>query len=110
MTNLAEALCVVGNFTPLLIITTFAAPTTTTGNSCLLECTVLVLRMAHRIWKETKQEQGSARPGNMLGCCLVAFHFLWAILSTSTVQRTSVKVTLMRIGKSVAVANCHSFP
>ena len=26
--------------------------------------TVLVLRMAHRIWKETKQE-----PGNMLGCC-----------------------------------------
>ena len=73
----------------------------------------LVLRMAHMIWREMKQQQqqpGTAGTGNMLGCCLVAFHFLWAILSTSTVQRTSVKVTLMRIGKSVAVANCHSFP
>ena len=46
--------------------------------------TVLVLRMAHRIWKETKQEPGTAWPGNRLGCCLVSFHFLWAILSTST--------------------------
>ena len=43
--------------------------------------------MAHRIWKETKQEPGTARPGNMLGCCLVSFHFLWAILSTSTVLK-----------------------
>ena len=48
--------------------------------------TVLVLRMAHWIWKETKQESGTARPGNMFGCCLVALHFLWAILSTSTVE------------------------
>ena len=47
--------------------------------------TVLVLRMAHRIWKETKQEPGTAGPGNMLGCCLIYFHFLLAILSTSTV-------------------------
>ena len=31
-------------------------------------CTVLVLRMAHRIWKETKQEPGPAGPDNMLGC------------------------------------------
>ena len=49
-------------------------------------CTVLVLRMAHRIWKETKQQPGTAWTGNMLGCFLVSFHFLWAILSTSTVQ------------------------
>ena len=28
--------------------------------------TVLVLRMAHRIWKETKQQPGTAGPGNML--------------------------------------------
>ena len=48
--------------------------------------TVLVLRMAHRMWKETKQEPGTAGPGNMLCCCLIYFHFLWAILSTSTVQ------------------------
>ena len=47
--------------------------------------TVLVLRMAHRIWIETKQEPGTAGIGNLLGCCLVSFHFLWTILSTSTV-------------------------
>ena len=46
--------------------------------------TVLVLRMANRTRKETKQEPGTAGPSNMLGYCLVSFHFLWAILSTST--------------------------
>ena len=44
--------------------------------------TVLVLRMAHRKWKETKQQPCTAGPGNMLGC--ISFYFLWAILSTST--------------------------
>ena len=53
----------------------------------LMDCTVLVLRMAHRIWKETNQEPGTAGPGNMLGSCLVSFHFLWAILSTRTVDK-----------------------
>ena len=48
--------------------------------------TVLVLKIAHWICKETKQQPGTAGPGNMLGCCLNSFHFLWAILSTSTVQ------------------------
>ena len=47
--------------------------------------TVLVLRMTHRKWRETKQQPimlpGPAVPGG----CLVSFHFLWAILSTSTV-------------------------
>ena len=38
-----------------------------------------------RKWKETKQQPGKAGIGNMLGCCLVALHFLWAILSTCTV-------------------------
>ena len=33
------------------------------------DSTVLVLRMANRIWKETKQQPGTAGPGNMLGCC-----------------------------------------
>ena len=59
---------------------------------CLLAwtiCTVLVIRMAHRIWKETKQHPATAEPGNMLGSCLVSFHFLWTILSTSTVQAKS---------------------
>ena len=36
--------------------------------------------MAHWKWKETKQEPGTDGPGNMLGCCLISFHFLWAIL------------------------------
>ena len=49
------------------------------------ECTRCGNRMAHRKLKETKQQLGTARPGNMLGCCLVSFHFLWVILSTSTV-------------------------
>ena len=35
--------------------------------------------MAHGKWKEIKQQPGTARPGNMLGCCLLSFHFLWAI-------------------------------
>ena len=36
-------------------------------------------------WKEIKQQPRTAGPGNMLGSCLISFHFLWAILSTSTV-------------------------
>ena len=48
--------------------------------------TVLVLRLAHRKWKETKQ-QPSMLPGPAVpGSCLVSFHILWAILNTSTVQ------------------------
>ena len=46
--------------------------------------------MTHRIWKEPKQEPGTAGPGNMLGCCLNSFHFLWAILSMSTLYTNHV--------------------
>ena len=35
--------------------------------------------IAHRKWKEIKQQPGTARPGNLLGCCLLSFHFLWSI-------------------------------
>ena len=42
--------------------------------------------MAHRKWRETKQEQGTAGPGNMLGSCLISFHFLWAILCPQSVH------------------------
>ena len=57
-----------------------------------LDCTtVLVLRMAHRKWKETKQLP-SMLPGPAVpGSCLVYFHVLWTILSTSTVQQLTVK-------------------
>ena len=44
-----------------------------------------MLRMAQRKWKDTKQQPGTARAGNMLGCSLISFNFLWAILSTSIV-------------------------
>ena len=46
--------------------------------------------MAHRKWKETKQEPsllpGPAVPGPAVpGCSLVSFHFLWAILCPQAV-------------------------
>ena len=48
--------------------------------------TVLVLRMAHRKRKETKQLP-SLLPGPVVpGSSLVSFHILWAILSTGTVE------------------------
>ena len=54
-------------------------------------CTFLVStacrhRMAHRKWKETKQ-QPSMLPGPAVsGCCSIFFHFLWAILCPQAVQ------------------------
>ena len=43
-------------------------------------------RMAHRIWKETKQ-QPSLLPGPAVpGCSLVSFCFLWAILCPQAVD------------------------
>ena len=39
-------------------------------------CTACGHRMAYRKWKETKVQPGTAGPGNMLGCCLISFHFL----------------------------------
>ena len=58
-------------------------------------CAVLVLRMAHRKWRETKQ-QPSLLPGlAVFWCCLVSIHFLLAILSTSTVQRCPRRLVLV---------------
>ena len=53
---------------------------------CARMSTVPVDRMAYRKWKETKLQPGTAGPGNMLDCCFISFHFLWAILSTGTVS------------------------
>ena len=44
-------------------------------------------RMAHRKWKENKQQPGTTGPGNMLGSSLVSFHFLWAILCPQAVWK-----------------------
>ena len=37
--------------------------------------------MSHMKWKETKQQSGTAGPGNILGCCLVSLSFLCDIHS-----------------------------
>ena len=42
--------------------------------------------MSHRKQKETKQQPGTAGPGNILGCCLVSLHFLRDIHSTHLVD------------------------
>ena len=55
-----------------------------------LDNTVLVLRMANRKWIETEQQPGTAEPGNMLGCCIIYFHFRWGKLSTRTVDRDRI--------------------
>ena len=48
--------------------------------------------MAHRKWKETKQ-QPSLMPGPAVpGCSLVSFHFLWAILCPQAVHKSAYKV------------------
>ena len=54
--------------------------------------------MAHRKWKETKQRP-SMLPGPAVpGSCLVSFHILWAILSTSTVQLFFNYMTTLMVG------------
>ena len=54
-------------------------------------------RIAHWKWKETKQQPGTAGPGNMLGCCFVSFHFLWAILCPHNVQSPFAKNRRLRV-------------
>ena len=51
--------------------------------------------MAHRKWKETKQ-QPSMLPGpEVPGCCLASFHFLWAILCPQAVHIVGVNISRM---------------
>ena len=51
-----------------------------------MSTTVLVLRMAHRKSKETKQQPSMLSGPAVPGCSLVSFHFLWAILCPQAVQ------------------------
>ena len=65
--------------------------------------------MAHRKWKEIKQ-QLSMLPGPAVpGCCLVSFHFLWAILSTSTVEDSkNIKLQWHSfVGRHPSLASLH---
>ena len=79
-------------------------------------CTVLVLRMARRIWKETKQQPETAGSGNMLGCCLVFFPFLWAILWPHPVyckeelRRTSACLGHARFFSCKEINSQHLYP
>ena len=57
-------------------------------------CTVRVDSLPHRKSIEIKQQPGTAGPGNMLGCCLIYFHFRWGKLSTLTVQRCTKRLVL----------------
>ena len=65
-----------------LLLTFFPYPV---GHPDHVHCTACRHRMAHRKWKEAKLQPGTAGPGNMLGCSLVSFHFLWAILCPQAV-------------------------
>ena len=56
------------------------------------------------IWKETKQQPDTAEPGNMLGCCLNSFHFLWGKLSTLTVQGTGYQGGSQHVPKTLVLA------
>ena len=50
--------------------------------------------MAHRTWKETKQ-QPIMLPGQAVpGCSFISFHFLWAILCTQTLPNLLLFVSL----------------
>ena len=53
--------------------------------------TVRVDSLPHRKWREIQQQPGTAGPGNMLGCCLIYFHFLWGKLSTRTVHKSNIQ-------------------
>ena len=64
-------------------------------------CTVLVLRMAHRKWKETKQLPSMLPGPAVLVSCLVSFHIRWAILATSMVI-CFLKVPLACLGSMAA--------
>ena len=42
----------------------------------LRSCTGRVDSLPDRKWREIQQQPGTVGPGNMLGCCLIYFHFL----------------------------------
>ena len=47
---------------------------------------MLVCRMPHRKWRETKQHPSRANLCQQLSCSLLCLHFLWGILRTSRVR------------------------
>ena len=54
--------------------------------SNVMSTTVLVRRMPHRKWRESKQHLSLWTDFALLGSCLVSLHFLWSIQHTNTVD------------------------
>ena len=59
--------------------------------------------MSHRKWKETKQEPCMLPGPAVPGCCLISFHFPWAILCPQAVY----KILRMR-GLPTVYLTCHT--
>ena len=55
-------------------------------NYSRLQYTVILARMSHWKWRETKQQPSRARSGHQISCCSVSLHFLCDILAMITVE------------------------
>ena len=53
-------------------------------------CIVIVARMSHWKWRESKVQPGRVRSGHQISCCLVSLHFLCDILAP--ISRYSMRV------------------
>ena len=60
-------------------------------------------RIAHRKWKEIKLQPGTAGPGNRLGCCLISFHFMWAILCPQAIFNLDQQQGEARVEREAAL-------
>ena len=65
--------------------------------------TVRVDSLPHRKWREFQQQPGTAGPGNMLGCCVISFHFLWAILCPQAVIWRESALFLHQLSSKISV-------
>ena len=66
---------------------------------------MIIARILHWKWRETKQQTSRARSGHQISCCLVSLHFLCDILTTITVhyggKGVYSTVTCLKIAKGV---------
>ena len=64
--------------------------------------------MAHRKWKEIKQQPGKAGPGNILGCCLVSLCFHRDIHSIHPVEGAGVVLVSKVLANDGELAKIHA--
>ena len=60
----------------------------------ILRSTVIVARISHWKWRETKLQPSRAWSGRHISCCLVSLHFLCDILAPITINFKSCGMTL----------------